>query len=303
MNKKYNIGYEYENKYGKFKIIDIKPQYEKNIYVVVCQKCGHMVNKSAWEIEKERKCLGCVHNMEYSLYNIGEIINGLKILAKVPTVDKRGYVKKEYLCECVIDGKQVQIRESHLKNGVGCMECAGKKRGERQRKPHDIYIEEMLVKNPFIQVTGIYIDQNTKIKYICKTCGYMGESLPNNLLRGGGCPACKMSNGEKRVAKYLTDRNIKFETGYTFKDCKNVFALPFDFYLPEYNICIEYDGEQHFEPVEYFGGQEKFQKQKHNDLIKEQYCKNNNIDLCRIKYDQCVSQVLDKYLSKIPLTP
>lgn len=301
-NAKYYTGYEYENKYGKFKIIDVERIKNRIIYVVQCQKCGYIMKKKSGEISEARKCLGCVHNMEYSFYSVGDIINGLKILQKAPRIDSRGYIKKEYICECVVDGNVVQIRESHLKNGVGCMVCAGKKRGVEQRKSHDEYVAEMYAKNPFMTIVGTYIDQYTKIKYVCKICGHEGESLPNNLLRGGGCPECKMSNGEKKILKYLQDNTIKFKPQYTFTDCRNILPLPFDFYLPEFNICIEYDGEQHFRPVDFFGGEEGLEERQRNDIIKTQYCQNNNIRLCRIRYDQDVKQKLDEYLSEITTT-
>lgn len=298
-NAKYYIGYEYNNQYGDFKIVDIERSGTRIIYVVQCKKCGHLMKKKSGEIAEARKCLGCVRNMEYSLYNIGDVVNGLRILKKMPTIDYRGYFKKEYLCECVVDKKIVQIRESHLTNGVGCMECAGKKRGEQQRKSHDEYVTEMSVKNPFMDIVGTYINQDTKIEYVCKVCGHQGESLPNNLLRGGGCPECNMSNGEKKVMKYLSDKNITFDEQHTFADCKNIFCLPFDFYLPDYNACVEYDGEQHFRPVAFFGGEEKFKQLQRNDAIKTQYCKDHNINLCRIKYDQDTEQELDKFFSEI----
>ena len=295
-NAKYYVGYEYENKYGKFKIVDIERKNTRIVYLVQCQKCKHIMKKKSQEISEARKCLGCVHNMEYSFYSVGDVVNGLKILKKVPTIDNRGYVKKEYLCECIVDGNLVQIREAHLKNGVGCMVCAGKKRGLEQRKSHNEYVAEMSIKNPFMNIIGTYVDQYTKVEYICKVCGHRGESLPNNLLRGGGCPKCRMSNGEKKILKYLKDNNIKFQEQYTFKDCKNIFCLPFDFYLPDYNICIEYDGEQHFRSVDYFGGIEGFNNRQRNDTIKTQYCKDNGIYLCRIRYDQDVKQKLDECL-------
>lgn len=60
--------------------------------------------------------------------------------------------------------------------------------------------------------------------------------------------------------------------------------LTFDFYLPEHNICIEYDGEQHFKPIKIFGGNLYFKQIKYHDKIKTQYCKTNNIELIRIPY-------------------
>ena len=81
-----------------------------------------------------------------------------------------------------------------------------------------------------------------------------------------------------------------------FKECKNIFPLPFDFYIPHKDICIEYDGEQHYKPIEYFGGVKKFKRLKRNDNIKNKYCKENNIKLIRIKYSQYKN--IDKILKK-----
>ena len=81
--------------------------------------------------------------------------------------------------------------------------------------------------------------------------------------------------------------------------CKK--ELPFDFYLPDYNVCIEYDGIQHFEPVDFGGkGQEwacqQFESLKLRDDIKNAYCAANNIPLCRIKYTQNIKTTLDVFL-------
>ena len=60
--------------------------------------------------------------------------------------------------------------------------------------------------------------------------------------------------------------------------------LPFDFYLPQYNLIIEYDGEQHFKPISVFGGEDAFWTTVTHDAIKNQYCEDNDIDLLRIPY-------------------
>jgi very-short-patch-repair endonuclease len=62
--------------------------------------------------------------------------------------------------------------------------------------------------------------------------------------------------------------------------------LKFDFYLPNYNLCIEYDGRQHFEPIDFFGGEKNFEIIKKRDKIKNEYCLNNNIHLIRIPYNE-----------------
>ena len=62
--------------------------------------------------------------------------------------------------------------------------------------------------------------------------------------------------------------------------------LRFDFYLPDYNTCIEFQGLQHFKPIDFFGGEEDFIIQQKNDNKKKEYCEKHNIPLKIIKYDQ-----------------
>ena len=72
-----------------------------------------------------------------------------------------------------------------------------------------------------------------------------------------------------------------------FDGCVGIrYKLPFDFYLPKYRTAIEFDGKQHYEPMEFFGGLEAYNRLKANDKIKSDYCEDNYIDLIRIRYDQ-----------------
>ena len=83
-----------------------------------------------------------------------------------------------------------------------------------------------------------------------------------------------------------------FEREKRFENCKDKYTLPFDFYLPELNMCIEYDGEHHYKPIKYWGGEEELKKIEKRDNIKNIYCSENNIDLMRIKYDENIKQKL-----------
>lgn len=100
---------------------------------------------------------------------------------------------------------------------------------------------------------------------------------------------CSKSHGERSITKWLEDNTIEFIPQYRFDNCRDVEPLPFDFYLPEHNICIEYDGEQHFKPVNFGGVSDEraminFNKTQEHDAIKNNYCKHNNIMLVRISY-------------------
>lgn len=93
------------------------------------------------------------------------------------------------------------------------------------------------------------------------------------------------SKGECKIYKILSEHNILFYQEYKFKELQlnKYSALRFDFYLPDYNCCIEYDGLQHFEN-HFQVPEEKYQHQLQNDKIKNNFCKQNNILLIRIPY-------------------
>ena len=89
------------------------------------------------------------------------------------------------------------------------------------------------------------------------------------------------------ISEFLNGLNIDYVTQKRFDDCKNkkgTDTLTFDFYIPFYNMVIEYDGEHHFKPIKGWGGEEKFITTQQNDCIKNDYCKLNNITLLRLPY-------------------
>lgn len=103
------------------------------------------------------------------------------------------------------------------------------------------------------------------------------------------CPDCVIYTGEKEIENILLKYNIEYNMQYSYNDCKCTNPLPFDFYLPDYNILIEYDGLQHYKPVN-FGGisnnraLDNFITTKIHDTMKTIYAKDNNIKLIRIPY-------------------
>jgi len=95
----------------------------------------------------------------------------------------------------------------------------------------------------------------------------------------------------------LKKRKILFESQKKFDGCRNIRELPFDFYLPKYNMCIEFDGVHHFKPMNHWGGKENLIEVKRRDEIKNQYCKDNNIKLLRIKYDENIEEKLSNFFN------
>lgn len=115
------------------------------------------------------------------------------------------------------------------------------------------------------------------------SCGYVFSQLPANFFKSGRCPKClpKRSCGEQRIATYLEKKEILFEEQKKFKD---LGKLSYDFFLPDFNLLIEYQGRQHFIPVERFGGEETFKIQLEHDQKKRAFCQNHNFRLLEISF-------------------
>ena len=107
-------------------------------------------------------------------------------------------------------------------------------------------------------------------------------AYPTNVIQGYSLGR-KISYGEHEIKTWLEMKLISFEFQFIFPGLKK---RPFDFYIPSKNIAIEFDGEQHYRPVEYFGGVDKYNKQIKRDKQKTNYCSENNIELIRIPYWQ-----------------
>lgn len=151
-------------------------------------------------------------------------------------------------------------------------------------------------------IEGNYKSNSDKMKFRCE-CGATYDCLIGSILYNNSpsirCPKCahSISNNELKIKQYLAKKKVKFIQQYKFDGCRNVKPLPFDFYLPEYNIVIEMDGEQHYSKK--FLTDEEFNKLKLRDKIKDEYCKNNNIKLVRIPYWEMYNHKYKKIINNI----
>lgn len=198
--------------------------------------------------------------------------------------------KTPILHKCKIDGYEWKARPSNILSGKGCPVCS-----KCKKRTHEEYITEVKNINHNIEVLGVYCGVHNPILHKCKIDGNEWIASPSNILHGKGCPVCNSSKGEMAIKKYLTNNNILFDPQHRFDDCRNKNPLPFDFYLIDYNACIEYDGIQHFEPRDLFGGKTAFESTQKCDEIKNNYCLMNNIHLLRIRYDEDVDTALNNF--------
>ena len=131
----------------------------------------------------------------------------------------------------------------------------------------------------------IYSNISTQVTISCPKHGKFKQK-PCIHLKGSGCKKCSESFGEKAISNFLDIKNISYIREHKFDDCRYIQLLKFDFYIPSFRTCIEFDGIQHFTPIEYFGGIKAYESLVIRDKIKEQYCEDNYINLIRIKYDK-----------------
>lgn len=186
-----------------------------------------------------------------------------------------------------------------LINKHGCPICqyeAAKLKPDDIERTFNMYHIKLLNKND-------YIDYKTKnLNVVCPECGKVFITSYNSFITNHGqcCPSCSKSEsvGERKIRKYLEKNKIKFIQEYTFDNCKDIKALPFDFYLPDCNKIIEYDGQLHYMPVNYNGtdGTKLYNYTLKHDNIKNNYCNNNGIKIIRIPYLEFnnIENILDK---------
>jgi very-short-patch-repair endonuclease len=206
---------------------------------------------------------------------------------------------------CPIHGEFEQTPYKHVRRKQGCPQCAKEKNSKRlvSRNKKKIYKKPTLTTEQFIEksreVHGNKYDYSkvnykgnkNKITIICPIHGEFEQIASNHYNIKCGCPYCNSSKGEKEIENFLLEKNINFEREKKFKDCRNKKHLPFDFYLPDYNLLIEYDGEQHYK-ARGFITEDKLNKIQKHDNIKNEFCKKYKIKLIRISYLDSIKEKL-----------
>ena len=191
--------------------------------------------------------------------------------------------KIEIICNNINHPNFWQSPNNH-KKGHGCPRCGD----EKVRLIHQDNLNKVI--SDFKNTHGdkydyskiIYKNTSTKVEIGCLEHGPFWQ-VPLAHKTGSGCPICQEKRGEREIRLFLEENDISFQMEYKFKD-SNIPTYRFDFYLEELNICIEFDGEQHFRPVEFFGGKKTFLKIQNRDKLKNRYCNLNDIILLRISY-------------------
>ena len=232
--------------------------------------------------------------------------------------EKRGYIllstekdykdihsKLYYQCPKHPD-KKLYITYDAIKQGIGCPYCAknGKHNFEEVCKIYnDNDFEPLFSKEE-------YENGNVDTLFLVKCLRKNKEtrvSINSVIQRGHTCKYCHSSKGEEKIIDFLKRNNITYIKEKTFDNCIYQNKLRFDFYLPDYNLCIEFQGEQHYNPDFFIAirkDKEKgildFTKNQIRDKIKRDFCKENKIDLLEISYkeEKNINFILSKYIQE-----
>lgn len=262
---------------------------------IICPEHGEFEQIAKTHIHRGSGCPMCskikLNQVRYStpefIEKAKEIHGNTYDYSKTEYKTNKGFVT----ITCLEHGDFKQRPSNHLSKR-GCKKCAG------FGVTKDEYIEACIKVhgNTYDYSNVIWDTKLRKIELICKKHGLFKVGKANHRLLKQGCGLCSEPKGERIIRLILEGRGIKFNRQQTFNGCVDKKKLQFDFYISDMNLCIEYDGIQHFKVVDFFGGRSEFMRIKHRDKIKTQFCNKQGINLFRINYKENIEEKLLKYL-------
>lgn len=200
---------------------------------------------------------------------------------------------------------------SILNGGSGCPICSKKTGGRKRAKTTNTFKREMVsIYGNEYTLMSEYVVSHMPVTIKHVSCGEVYNVIPSVLLRKThGCPFCSLpSRAEIKILNHLKNLKVKHKKEFRIDECRNIHPLPFDFAILNQSgasimALVEYDGEHHYESINFGGISDdealiNHQKTKHNDNIKNQYCKDNNIPLLRIPYWDFdnIEEILEEWL-------
>ena len=277
----------------------------KHLYKYKC--LNHGIYNQTWDNHKSGhgcpKCKNEKLSYEKTKYNndlyLEKLItNNIKLYP----IDKYKNYSISIKHECLKCGYTLKASPNNaLVNKSGCPKCKGTlgiSFMDVFHKCNLLNLDTPLEHFKYYKLSKVY-------HYICKKCKCVYSSSLNDHFRNDSrkvlCPNCyifNLSKGEQYIKNYLNEHHIKYESQKKFEDLKDKQLLSYDFYLPDYKILIEYQGQQHYESFEYFGGKNKFSKQQYHDKLKREYAEDNGYKLLELKYTLNNQNKINNYLMK-----
>lgn len=273
------------NKYGRLTVLKKAEQRTSSGSVKwICQcECGNLVEVAGDVLRRGLTVsCGCFQKQKVIKDENGHKYGKLTVLRRAANRGHRAY----WVCQCEC-GNIVEISGTNLRQGQQSCGCSQIKNR---------------IGNKYGKLTVIKQKPNNMWECQCdcgNTVTIFGKYLDNGHVQSCGCIK---SAGETKIKSILNELNIYFETQKSFETCRfeDTKALAkFDFYLPEYNCLIEYDGEQHFLSRQSgWSNDIQLAYTKSHDNFKNQWCYQNNIRLIRIPYTD-FNQIDKNYIQNL----
>lgn len=278
-------GSEYSTSFSVY-----KAGIEQNGYNA-CSKCAAVKSRSIdLDKRKQRNYMRALETCKNNGYNL------------ISALDDCNNTKNIIQYECPIHGVQTIVLDNFIRGHL-CYKCGREAVGRSLRKSVNEVIKIVESKNNNkILNPNSYNSANDSMEIVCGSCGNIFHQSLRNYMRAnltGKCPDCnELSYGEYLISIILDKYNVQYIRQYKFENCKDKKYLPYDFYLPDHNLCIEFDGKHHYEPIY---GETSFKICKLHDAMKNWYCKWNNIDLLRIPYWEYknIEHILYEHLNRL----
>lgn len=289
------IGGEYKNCKSKLSLI--------------CPKCNKKFEKTYTSIAKHgnpccNECTRKNNGVKNSKRNYAKIKSKISELGGELIKFENGSGSLIIYIKCVRCKKIFKStgREVLNRKSMYCFSCSRLDIVSQKRFSID-YVKEYIERLDGKLISKKYENNSSYLKIACNKCGEVFDRTLDVIKQYESvtCNNCKMDipKGEEKVRDFLSSLNIKFIMQKMFDDCRIKQKLKFDFYIPEKNICIEFNGEQHYKPIEFYGGKQKFNKQQKIDITKRKYCKDKNIKLIEIPYWEIkrIEKILERELN------
>ena len=268
--------------------------YGKNSHensVLRCLDCGRRIEVNTGELFRARRkhiCSKCHYKREDTKRNeiaISERLatNGHELISFFMR-ERKGIRHNVVSFRC---GKCGHINEKEVANFLRQKFDCGFCEGSKESKDTDIFISQLKERyGESLTLISEYENAKTDVTIRCNSCGFIRKVKPNAILASGYCPKCskKESKGEQQIKRFLDKAGIEFEFQKYFPEW-NIGIHYFDFYIPEYNLVLEYHGRQHYEFVPHFHKtEENFYYRLSKDKIKKESALSRGLNYISISY-------------------
>lgn len=284
---------------GGDKLISKEYKNARSKLEIKCNKCETNYFMCYDDYKNGRRCGNCCFNKKKTYE---EVRNNITLQGDRLISETYRRNKDHLEIQCGKCEKKYKMTYSNYLTGNRCRSCSIESAREKRRHSYD-YVKSLIEEYGDKLMSDTYYNSSSKIDIKCGKCDNIYKITFCHYKRGVSCFNCNKSRGERKIERYLINNNISYVFQKRIQNCKNIRCLPFDFEITVDNITalIEYNGIHHYNPVEKFGGEEYLKKVTHNDMIKKKYCKDNNIKLLIIPYEDYknINEIIEKFIKDI----